>query len=247
MTESKADRNSADRNAGRNQDAKQIIDGILADAREEAEKVQNEAKSRVEDRRMLLSGRVQRVKDDASSEAKKRIEEINRRTDAEISRAQRRGELARRRDVLAAVQRRAREGIVGMSREGSDAYRQAVIGWIVEGALGLEGTELTVSVAAGETGLLDELLEEAQRSVREVGGRDVILTAAVEPHGGSPGVVVSSPDGRTIYDNRVDARIRRHETEIRRLVYEILFSDDESGDGGAPGAGTDSGESGDGG
>ena len=236
MTESKADRNNADRNAGSNQDAKQIIDGILADAREEAEKVQNEAKSRVEDRRMLLSGRVQRVKDDAGSEAKKRIEEINRRTDAEINRAQRRGELARRRDVLAAVQRRARERIVGMSREGSDAYRQAMIGWIVEGALGLEGTELSVSVAAGETGLLDELLEEAQRSVREVGGRDVSLTAAVEPHGGSPGVVVSSPDGRTIYDNRVDARIRRHETEIRRLVYEILFSDDadsgESGDGG---------------
>jgi vacuolar-type H+-ATPase subunit E/Vma4 len=236
MTESKADRNSADRKADRNQDAKQIIDGILADAREEAEKVRSEAKSRVEDRRMLLSGRVQRVKDDASSEAKKRIEEINRRTDAEISRAQRRGELARRRDVLAAVQRRARERIFEMGREGSDAYRQAMIGWIVEGALGLEGTELTVSVAAGETGLLDELLEEAQRTAREVGGRDVILTAAGEPHGGSPGVVVSSPDGRTLYDNRVDSRIRRHETEIRRLVYEILFTDDadggESGDGG---------------
>ena len=236
MTESKADRNSADRKADRNQDAKQIIDGILADAREEAEKVRSEAKSRVEDRRMLLSGRVQRVKDDASSEAKKRIEEINRRTDAEISRAQRRGELARRRDVLAAVQRRARERIFEMGREASDAYRQAMIGWIVEGALGLEGTELTVSVAAGETGLLDELLEEAQRTAREVGGRDVILTAAGEPHGGSPGVVVSSPDGRTLYDNRVDSRIRRHETEIRRLVYEILFTDDadggESGDGG---------------
>ncbi len=228
MTESKADRNSADSN----QDAKQIIDGILADAREEAEKVRSEAKSRVEDRRMLLSGRVQRVKDDASSEAKKRIEEINRRTDAEISRAQRRGELARRRDVLAAVQRRARERIVEMSRDGSDAYRQAVIGWIVEGALGLEGTELTVSVAAGETGLLDELLEEAQRTAREVGRRDVTLTAAGEPHGGSPGVVVSSPDGRTLYDNRVDSRIRRHETEIRRLVYETLFTDGESGDGG---------------
>ncbi|MFP4374233.1 MAG: V-type ATP synthase subunit E [Spirochaetaceae bacterium] len=224
-----ADSNTDRRNADRNQDAKQIIDGILADAREEAEKIRSEAKSRVEDRRMLLSGRVQRVKDDAVSEAKKRIEEINRRTDAEISRAQRRGELARRREVLAGVQRRARERIVEMSREGSDAYRQAMIGWIVEGVLGLEGTELTVSASAGETGLLDELLEEAQRTARVRSGREVSLTAAAVPHGGSPGVVVSSPDGRTLYDNRVDARIRRHEAETRRLVYEILFS---GGDGG---------------
>lgn len=215
--------------ADKNQDAKQIIDGILADAREEAEKIRADAKSRVEDRRMLLSGRVQRVKDDAVSEAKKRIKEINRRTDAEISRAQRRNELARRRDVLAAVQRRARDRIVEMSREGSDAYRKAMIGWIVEGALGLEGREFTVSVASGETGLLDELLEEAQGTARDVGGREVTLAAAAEPHGGSSGVVVSSPDGRTLYDNRVDSRIRRHETEIRRLVYEILFTD---GDGG---------------
>ncbi|MFO7781351.1 MAG: V-type ATP synthase subunit E family protein [Spirochaetia bacterium] len=243
MAESNADKYNADSN----QDAKEIIDGILADAREEAEKIRSEAKSRVEDRRMLLSGRVQRVKDDAVSEAKKRIEEINRRTDAEISRAQRRNELARRRDVLAAVQQRARERIVEMSREGSDAYRQAMIGWIAEGAIGLEGTELTVSVAAGETELLRDLLEEAQRTAREVGGRDVTLTAAAEPHAGSPGVVVSSPDGRTLYDNRVDSRIRRHETEIRRLVYEILFTD---GDGGSTGGGTadgDGAESGDGG
>ena len=231
MAESNADTNNADTN----RNAKQIIDGILADAREQAEKIKSEARSRVEDRRMLLSGRVQRVKDDAASEAKTRVEEINRRTDAEISRAQRRNELARRRDVMAAVQQRVRDRIVELSWDGGEDYRRAVTGWIVEGALGLAGTELTVAASAGEEDMLADLLPEAERVAREISGEEVSLTVADEPHGGSPGVVVASPDGRTIYDNRVDARIRRHETEIRRLVYEIMFpveGDGVEGDGG---------------
>jgi vacuolar-type H+-ATPase subunit E/Vma4 len=225
----------AESNESPGDNAKQIIDGILEDARAEAEKIKSEAKSRVEDRRMLLSGRVQRLKDEAASEAKKRIEEINRRTDAEISRAQRRNELGRRRDVLAAVQSRARQRIVEMSREGSEAYRRAFTGWVVEGVLGLEGTEVVVSAGSGEQELLESVLPEAQRTARELSGREVELTAADEPHGGAPGVVASVPDGRTLYDNRVDARIRRHEGEIRRLVYEIMFPEDEGGDGGRDG------------
>jgi vacuolar-type H+-ATPase subunit E/Vma4 len=43
-------------------------------------------------------------------------------------------------------------------------------------------------------------------------------------------VVASVPGGRTLYDNRVDARMRRHEAEIRRIVYESMFP--ETGDGG---------------
>lgn len=217
-------------NQGSGENASQIIDGILEDARAEAEKIRNEAKSRVEDRRMLLSGRVQRVKDEAVSEAKKRIEEIDRRTAAEIGRAQRRNELGRRRDVLAAVEARVRERIVEMSREGGDTYRRAFTGWIVEGALGLEGTEVVVSPAQGEQELLQEVLAEAQTAARELSGREVELTAAAEPHGGAPGVVTSVPGGRTLYDNRVDARMRRHEAAIRRIVYEVMFPED--GDGG---------------
>lgn len=219
-----------------NRDAKEIVDGILDDAREEAEKIRSEARSRVEDRRMLLNGRVQRVKDDAASEAKKRVEEINRRTDAEIGRAQRRNELARRRDVLAAVQKRVRARLVEMSREGTEDYRRALGGWIVEGALGLAGTEVEVSVAAWENELLASAIAEAKQRIDELVGTEVALRAG-ESHGGSPGPVVSTPDERTIYDNRIDARIRRHENAIRRMVYEIMFpehgdSGDESGDGG---------------
>ena len=219
-----------------NRDAKEIIDGILDDAHEEAEKIRSEAQSRVEDRRMLLNGRVQRVKDDAASEAKKRVEEIRRRTDAEIGRAQRRNDLARRRDVLAAVQRRVRARLVEKSREGTEDYRRALGGWIAEGALGLAGTEVEVSVSSDEEPLLESALSAARRVVRELAGTEVALTAA-KAHTGSPGPVVAAPDGRTIYDNRIDARIRRHENTIRRMVYEIMFprsgeGGDESGDGG---------------
>lgn len=242
--------------AKQNEDAKHIIDGILEDARAEAQKIKQEAESRVEDRRALLSGRVQRVKDDAASEAKRRIQEINRRTDAEISRAQRRNELARRGQVLSAVQRTVRGRIVELSRaavgngsaersggadrdDGSgteDAesararYLEALTGWIVEGALGLSGTELEVAPAGGEEQVVGDLLPEAARRAGEVSGREVSLSRADQAHGAAPGVVIYGSDGRTLYDNRVDARMRRHENAIRRLVYQVMFP--REGDGG---------------
>ena len=246
--------------AEQNEDAKQIIDGILEDARAEAEKIKSEAKSRVEDRRALLSGRVQRIKDDAKSEAKRRIEEINRRTDAEISRAKRRNELSRRRDVLAAVEKRARARIVEMSRAAAEAagggagaggrggretgagqgdrdYIGVLSGWIVEGALGLEGSEFTVAAAEGEEQLLEKALPAAREKAGELAGEEITLTAASGPHGGSPGIVVYAPDDRTLYDNRIDARLRRHESEIRRAVYEVMFPEDGDGGGNTVGEG----------
>ncbi|MFO8064480.1 MAG: V-type ATP synthase subunit E family protein [Spirochaetia bacterium] len=236
--------------AEQNEDAKQIIDGILEDARGEAEKIRREAESRVEDRRMLLSGRVQRIKDDAVGEAKRRAEEIRRRTDAEISRAQRRNDLARRRDVIAAVEGEVHRRFEALSRgeaaggvPGARDYTQVLTGWIVEGAIGLEGTRFTVSAGAGETSTVESLIADAERKATELSGREIHLDVAEQPHGETPGVIISSPDGRTIYDNRINARMRRHQSEIRGIIYETLFSEDSTAGGAS--AGSEAGGDGD--
>ncbi len=220
----------AESETDRNENAEQIIDGILQDAREEAERLRQEARSEVEDRRMLLDGRVRRVKDDAAAEAKKREEEIRRRSEAEISRAKRGNELSRRQEVVSAVERRARERVIEMGRRQSDDYRRALFGWTAEGALGLEGAELQVAPASGEEKLLDGVLPEAQREVARVSGREVTLRRAPRTHAGAAGVVVSDLEGRTLYDNGIDARLARHGTEIRRLVFDLMFVAEESGD-----------------
>lgn len=236
--------------AEQNDDAKQIIDGILEDARAEAEKIRSEAESRVEDRRMLLSGRVQRIKDDAVAEAKKRIEEVRRCTDAEIDRAQRRNDLARRRDVIAAVEAEVRRRFLVLSRgdhgetaAGDRDYTEILKEWIVEGAIGLEGTQFIVSAASGEKTTVESVIPDAARKATDLSGREIHLEVAEEPHGETPGVVVSSPDGRTLYDNRIDARMRRHQSEIRRIIYDMLFSENQDGDA-EEGAGAQEGDRG---
>lgn len=213
--------------------SKQIIDGILEDARDEAEKVTREAESRVEDRRKLLNSRLQRIEDDAHKEAQRRADEINRQTEAELSRLERQNNLVLRRDVLAIVHERVVECLSALSRgetrEGCRLerdYAEVLTGWIAEGVMGLDGTHFHVSGAsADELSAVKAVLAEAARVVADRFGDEVTLEVASEPHGGSAGVVVTSADGRTLYDNRVDSRMRRHGSEVRGIVYDTLFSD----------------------
>ncbi|MFW5994912.1 MAG: hypothetical protein ACOCRN_02285, partial [Spirochaetia bacterium] len=79
--------------------------------------------------------------------------------------------------------------------------------------------------SSAELPALQAVLADAAALVAERFGDEVTLEPASDPHGGSVGVVVTSADGRTLYDNRVDSRLRRHENEVRRIVYDTLFSD----------------------
>jgi vacuolar-type H+-ATPase subunit E/Vma4 len=108
---------------------------------------------------------------------------------------------------------------------GEPEYRQVLLGWIVEAAIGLGLPEATVNASAPELPLLEEgLLVEAQRRVRELTGREVRLTRA----GGDPlagqGVVLVGRGGRLAYNNQVSTRLLRRQSEIRKMIYDGLWT-----------------------
>ncbi|MFW5994970.1 MAG: V-type ATP synthase subunit E family protein, partial [Spirochaetia bacterium] len=179
--------------------SKQIIEGILEDARAEAEKIRREAESRVEDRRKLLHSRVQRTEDDAHKEAERRVDEIRRHAEAELSRVKRQRDLVLRRDVLSIVHERVIDCISALSRGETDNgcgidrdFREVLTGWVAEGVMGLDGTHFSVSASSAELSALQAVLADAAALVAERFGDEVTLEVASERYGGSVGVVVTS-------------------------------------------------------
>jgi vacuolar-type H+-ATPase subunit E/Vma4 len=108
---------------------------------------------------------------------------------------------------------------------GSPEYREVLLGWIVEAAIGLGQPEAAVNASAPELPLLDQgLLAEAERRVQALGGRAVRLSRLEgEPLAGQ-GVVLVGRGGRLTYNNQVSTRLLRRQTEIRKMIYDGLWT-----------------------
>jgi vacuolar-type H+-ATPase subunit E/Vma4 len=100
-----------------------------------------------------------------------------------------------------------------------------LLGWIVEAAIGLGLPEATVNASAPELPLLEEgLLAEAERRVRELTGREVRLGRAEGDPLAGQGVVLLGRGGRLAYNNQVSTRLLRRQSEIRKMIYDGLWT-----------------------
>ena len=95
----------------------------------------------------------------------------------------------------------------------------------MEAAIGLGQPEAAVNASSAELPLLDQgLLAEAERRVQALGGRAVRLSRLEgEPLAGQ-GVVLVGRGGRLTYNNQVSTRLLRRQTEIRKMIYDGLWT-----------------------
>lgn len=200
----------------------ELMSGIAADARREAERLVEEAHAAARRRQASTDGQVA----DMLAAARKRADE-----QAEAIRTQHRsaGDMEARRITL-----RVREQVMGRVIDGirrrldamrhDPAYRDVLLAWVVEGCIGLNEPAVTVNGSAPEQTMLDEaLLNAAARKVKELTGRTVTPTREDGDPILSQGVRVSSPDGRIAFSNDVSTRLLRYQSEIRKMVYGALF------------------------
>jgi vacuolar-type H+-ATPase subunit E/Vma4 len=122
---------------------------------------------------------------------------------------------------------RVRRQLAGMI--GTQEYREVLLAWIVEGAIGLDVEQATVNASAPERKKIDKrLLQDAQGKIAELTGRKVSLTLA----DGGPlipqGVVLKAADGRVEFNNQVATRLLRRQSEIRKMIQDMLWKNESS-------------------
>ncbi|MBN1837034.1 MAG: hypothetical protein JW820_14355 [Spirochaetales bacterium] len=203
-----------------------LIAGIRRDARAEAERLIDEARAAAEERVKAAEVQAAGILEEARGKAEAQAKSLHAQAVSAARMEARRTSLKVREEALRRVLQAVRERLgelAGAPADKDGGYRDVLLGWVVEAAIGLNVPEATVNVSAQERRFLDEkLLREAQARVEELTGRKVALTPAEGDPLVGQGVVLRSADGRLEFNNQVSTRLLRYQSEIRKLVFEAL-------------------------
>lgn len=200
----------------------ELIAGIAQDAEAEAQRILEEAAKAARERREATERQAAALLEEARSKAAEQAQNLKRQIGAGAKLEVKRIALRVREQATRLVIEQARSRLHQMTA--SPEYREVLIGWIVEAAIGLSLPEAMVNASVPELALIDEpLLAEVQARVLELTGRKVrLFKADSEPLVGQ-GVVLIGREGRLAFNNQVSTRLLRRQTEIRKIIYETLW------------------------
>ena len=200
-----------------------LVSGMEQEAQQEAEKVIAEARKEAERKIQYAERQAESILKEAASRAEAQAEKIRQQALSGVAVAAKRRSLNIQEELYGEILHRAVSKLEVLVD--TDSYREVLLDYIVEGAVGLDVSAARVNATEHERKMITKaLLGEAEKKVKKITGRDVRLTLSDAPPVRKQGVVLTSEDNRTAYDNQVDTRLIRKAVEIRQYIQEILFA-----------------------
>ena len=208
-------------------DEHELIDGITEDVAREVERVLGEAEKSAADRRASAEDQARAVIQQAESRAEEQAERIRTQSSSSLRMERRRKQLRLQEQAVQEVLKRVRQRLAEMV--GTREYREVLLNWIVEAAIGLGVTQATVNASAAELKQIDErLLQEAQDKIGVLSGKKVSLESAVEDPLIPQGIILRAADGRVEFNNQVATRVLRRQSEIRKAIQDTIWQNESS-------------------
>lgn len=201
-----------------------LVSGMEQEAQQEADKVIAGAQKEAERKILYTEQQVESILNEAAKRADAQAEKIRQQALSGVAVEAKRRSMNIQEDMHREVLHRAVSKLEMLAD--TDDYREVLSGYIVEAAVGLDVSAARVNASEHERSMITrELLVEAEKRVKKVTGKNVRLTLSGEPPLRKQGVVLTSEDNRTAYDNRIDTRLIRKSEEIRQYIHERLFGD----------------------
>jgi len=200
---------------------KEIIEGIQADAGTQAAAIIAEGKKAADQRVEAAGSQAERIKHEAAEKDAKQAAAIEQEAVTKLAVAKRRMQLEMREKTYQDIISRCKGELEKLI--GSPAYEKILEDWITEAAVGLRAESALVNCSSRERDSVAAILPKVEARVRSETGLKVTLVLSDKPPLPGQGVVVTSADGRTAFNNQVSSRIFRFQSEIRKLVHNRLF------------------------
>jgi vacuolar-type H+-ATPase subunit E/Vma4 len=201
-----------------------LIQGIEDEAKAEAATVIEAAEKAKADRLALKETQVKQVIADAEKKAAEQVRAIERNAASLITVDSKRLSLRVRERIISAILERLQEKMAALI--GTKEYTAMLRNWIVEAIIGLGVSSGSINASTAERKLItDDLLRSAIGDVEKFTGRKTIYTLFPGDPLIAQGITATSEDGRTAFNNQVHTRILRHQSEIRKLIYDELFQE----------------------
>jgi len=113
-------------------------------------------------------------------------------------------------------------------REDPEQYRVSLANLAKEAILAVDQPEVILKVSAGDNAITDAtFLEDVSRDVKAAGGHVNKVTLEVAPGDLGGGCVVTSGNGRVVFDNTFRRRLEREMPAVRAALIEEMKQTDE--------------------
>ncbi|MCK5154849.1 MAG: hypothetical protein KAQ69_00355 [Spirochaetales bacterium] len=194
-----------------------LIDSLLADAETEAAKLIADAEDQSKKRLEMVIIQEEKILEEAGIRAEARIETLDTSREFSLKVGKKQMLLKIQEKLFHAVMSELRDQFSKLIE--SDDYAEVVKGWIIEAAIGLDSAAIEVNASQYERKLIDKpMLDAAVAKVHDFEGRDVKITLAKGTPLSEPGIVCRDRSGRLQFDNRIESRIKRYESYIRKII-----------------------------
>lgn len=201
-----------------------LISSIETDAQAELEKIVQEARDRAAEKKAYAQKKVESILQDARDKAAVQAEAIKRKITSSVDLEIKRRSLHVQNVVVEDIQDQVIQAMAAKVKTAQ--YAKTLQTWVVEAAAGLGADSAQVNASAPERKLLTKaVLDKAAAQVKKQTGEAVTLVLAKGKSLGLQGVVLTSEDGRTAFNNQVKTRLSRNQRQVKRLIHDALFAD----------------------
>ncbi len=201
-----------------------LIAGIEKTARNEADILTSEGEKEVNRIHAAAELQIANILKEARQKSEDQAKKIKKNTDSTITAETRRNSLKVCNQNINATLDKVREKLESIIE--TPEYRQILIWWIIEAAIGLYEPEAEVNASAREMAIIDDsLLGNAEEKIYEITGLRVKMKKSRDNPLPAQGVVIKSESGRTAFNNQVSTRILRYQSEIRKIIYKELLNE----------------------
>ncbi|MCK4887277.1 MAG: hypothetical protein KAS96_07795 [Planctomycetes bacterium] len=203
----------------------ELLSGIEADIRAEKQQIIDDAKKQIAEKKIYAEKRIESILNDARKQAQEKAEIVKRKITSSVGLEVKRRKLKVRNEVVKEIINRVEKKIE--AQMAAEAYRDFLIDWLTEAAIGLGAESAEINASQRERQLIDEqLISDVKDKVQAYNNNQVELELSQSQPLKDQGVVLVSSDGRTAYNNQMKTRIMRQERIIRNLLDDNLFNND---------------------
>lgn len=204
-----------------------ICEQIRGDGAKEVDSILEKARSTAAAIIAKAESEAQKVGERILADATEKSTVAQKRVLSSVSLEVRRIKLKVREEIVNAVMDAARANVEkGRKR---DDYPRVLAALVAEALRVLEGEEFVVYVDGRDLAMLEssvfppvrELMKKRGRAVKRVEGKAL-------PDSTTGGVRVGVPGGHVIFDNTFEARMYRYRDEIRAIIFEGVFTSEDT-------------------
>ena len=198
-------------------DSPDLLSGISTEAKKETEQLKAEAQKNNVSKLASVQMLKTRLIEESRVKGEKQAAQIRKSGESSLAVELRRIAFKREERLYSQILKGVRRQFSEFSE--SPRTNDVLVGWIVEGAIGLGIEHVVIHASVGTLpSLTPSLLKKAEQVVADLIGKDVSFSCVKDELMNGEGLLLKDHTGRLVYDNRIEARLQRYDHHIRGII-----------------------------